>query len=133
MRTKAQILSAKQDAITHTYEVAHVTFDEYLDLKRSIMHIKINFYDEFMGHIANYILWFKESGGPADRTTDAIMSMLIDKKKYSDIAKFQGGVCVKSVMFLFGEEYYDNFFKKIRSVTVINEGRFKKVINWAYK
>jgi hypothetical protein len=97
------------------------------------MHIKINFYDEFMGHIANDILWFKESGGPADRTTAAIMSMLIDKKKYSDIAKFKGGVCVKSVMFLFGEEYYTKFFKTIRSVTVIDEGRFKKVKQWAYK
>jgi DNA repair protein RadD len=133
MRTASQALKLKQDALTKTYKVAHVTFDEYLDLKRSIMHIKINFYDEFMGHIANDILWFKESGDPADRTTAAIMSMLIDKKKYGDIAKFKDGVCVKSVMFLLGDEYYDKFFKTIRYVTVIDEGRFKKVKHWAYK
>jgi superfamily II DNA or RNA helicase len=132
MRTASQALKLKQDALTKTYEVAHVTFDEYLDLKRSIMHIKINFYDEFMGHIANDILWFKESGGPADRTTSAIMSMLKDKKKYGVIAKFEGGVCVKSMMFLFGDEYRTQFFRDIKTVTVTKEGRFDKVLSWGF-
>jgi hypothetical protein len=41
-------------------------------------------------------------------------------------------VNVKSVLFLLGEEYFNHYFKKIRTVTVAKEKGFDKVKSWTY-
>ena len=132
MRTKAQALALKQAAITHTVEVGSVLFDEAISKKTEIPMIKIAFYDENKEHIANDYLCLEHTGQAKNLAVAKIMSLLIDKKSFYQIGKHPGGVCVKSVLFLLGDEYRDRYFKTIKTVTIVQDGRLNKVLTWGF-
>ena len=132
MCTKGEALSLKKAKITVTYDVKDVFFDLVNSKKEDIPMVKLAFYDLDGGHIANSYLCFDHSGQAKNIATARLMELLKDKKSYYQIRKFDGGVTSKSVHFLTGEEYYDQFFKRIKSVTVETSGRFPQVIDWGY-
>ena len=132
MRTKSQALALKQAIVTFTTEVGNILFDEAISTKTGIPMIRIAFYDPDGEHIANDYLCIEHTGQAKNLAVAKVMSMLKDKKDFYQIGKHPGGVCVKSVLFLLGEEYYSQFFKTIKSVTVAQEGRFNKIKAWQF-
>jgi len=94
--------------------------------------VKMSFYDEVGNHLANDYLCIENTGQAKNLATAKIMDMLKNKRDYYQMSKFEGGVNVKSVLFLLGEEYFDKFFKQIKTVTVAKEKGFDKVKAWTY-
>jgi hypothetical protein len=132
MRTKGEALALKKAKITMTYDVKDVFFDLVNSKKGDIPMVKMAFYDLDGGHITNSYLCFDHPGQAKNLATARLMELLKDKKSYYKIKKFEGGVTSKSVHFLTGEEYYDQFFKRIKTVTVETAGRFPQVIDWQF-
>jgi hypothetical protein len=58
--------------------------------------------------------------------------MLIDKQDFYRMQQFSGGMNAKSLLFLFGDEYYDKYFKTIKSISLVRDGRFKKLVSWKF-
>jgi len=132
MRTKAEALAKKAAEMAFTYEVSKVLFDEAISKKSVIKMIKMAFYDEAGNHLANDYLCIEHTGQAKNLATAKIMDMLKNKRDYYQMSKFEGGVNVKSVLFLLGEEYFERFFKQIKTVTVAKEKGFDKVRSWGY-
>jgi superfamily II DNA or RNA helicase len=132
MRTKAQALALKQTVMTYEVEVGSVIFSGEISNKTGIPMIKISLYDAESGHIANDYLCIEHTGQAKNLAIAKVMSLLVDKKSFYQISKFEGGVCVKSVLFLMGNEYYDKYFKRIKTVVITQDGRFNKVVSWGF-
>lgn len=138
MRSRAQLLSEKQAAkdkaaeMAFTYEVKSVFFEEAISKNSGIKMIKMSFYGEDSEFLANDYLCLNHTGIAKHISIAKVMSLLIDKKSFYQIGKHPGGVCVKSVLFLLGEEYFNQFFKQIKTVTIAREGCFDKVKSWNY-
>jgi DNA or RNA helicases of superfamily II len=109
MKTKGEALALKKAKITISYDVKDVFFDLVNSKKGDIPMVKLAFYDLDGGHIANSYLCFDHSGQAKNLATARLMELLKDKKSYYQIRKFENGVTSKSIHFLTGEEYYDQF------------------------
>jgi DNA repair protein RadD len=129
MKTQAQILAAKQEATTETIEVASVYFESALSKKDGTPMIKIIMYDEFVSLICTDYICINHTGSAKGLATAKIMALLKDKKSFYHIGKFEGGVNVKNMLFLF-ENYYSEYFRLIKTVTLQQDGRFKKIVSY---
>jgi len=132
MRTKGEALAKKAAEMVFTYDVTAVFFDEAISKKSGIRMIKMSFYGEYSEFLANDYLCIEHTGQAKNIATAKIMNMLKNKRDYYQMSKFEGGVSVKSVLFLLGEEYFNQFFKQIKTVTIAREGHFDKVRSWEY-
>jgi hypothetical protein len=97
--------------------------------------IKVRFYDEDINHIHDHYLMLNHSGFARDRSIKLLLSMLKDPSNYSDIAQFDGGVCVDNVLLLLdNEEYKKQYFKDIKSITLAPQvgGKFKELRSIQY-
>lgn len=130
MQSKAQVLKAKQDASIETFDVSSVYFEEYV--KDGVSMIKMLLYDEYVSLIHTDYICIEHTGVAKNIATGKIMALLKDKKSYYEMGKHPGGVCVKTLLFLLGDEYYDKYFKAIKQVTLMQDGRFKKLISWSF-
>jgi hypothetical protein len=127
MRSRAQVLKAKSE---ETYTVGSVLFEPYA--KNGVNMIKMLLYDEYMGLIHTDYICIEHTGAAKNQAVAKIMALLKDKKNYYEFGKFSGGVCVKSLLFLLGDEFYSKYFKTIKSVTLVQDGRYKRVLGLGF-
>ena len=130
MRTKSQALALKQESLKETIPVKDVLFELAYSKKDQTPMIKILFYDEYDSHIINTYMCLDHQGQAKGLATAQLMSLMKDKKNYYQLAKVTGGTSVKAVLYLF-EYNYDDFFKRVKTVTVTEKGRFKELVGWS--
>jgi len=129
MRTKVQALALKQEQEKITYDVNSVYFEQYQ--KGDTPMIKMLFYDEFVSLLHTEYLCIEHQGSAKGLAIAKIQSLMKNKKDWYQIGKFEGGHNVKNMLFLF-ENYYDQYFHTIKTITVIKDGRFNKLISWEF-
>jgi DNA repair protein RadD len=130
MRTKAEALRAKQEE-TFTYDVHSVSFVEAFN-KEGIPMIKVSFYGENFEHIHNDYFCLNHSGSVKGLAIAKVQSLLKNKKDFYQISRFEGGACVKSVLFLLNN-HYQQFFNEIKSIKLKNgSGNFKNLVEWGF-
>jgi DNA repair protein RadD len=128
MRTKAEALKAKQEE-TFTYDVHHVAFEHYQ--KNDTPMIKMVFSGNNFEHLHNEYLCLEHQGSAKGLAIAKIQSLMKSKKDWYQIGKFEGGHNVKNLLFLFNE-YYDQYFKQVKQITLQKDGRFNKLISWDF-
>jgi DNA repair protein RadD len=135
MLTKAQALQMKIELDTHVYDVEKVYYEQAYSRKDQTPMIKIRFYDEDVNHIHDSYLTLNHRGFARDNSIKMLISMLKNPSDYSDIAQFEGGVNVENVLMLLeNDEYKDQYFKKIKAITLAPQagGKFKELRNILY-
>lgn len=128
MRTRAEALKAKQEE-TFDYDVHEVYFEHYQKDETPI--IKMLFYDENVSLLHTEYICLEHQGSARGLAIAKIQSLMKNKKDWYQIGKFEGGVCVKSVLFLL-QNHYDQFFRPIKKITLQKDGRFNKLISWEF-
>ena len=101
-------------------------------VKEGVSILKMLFYDEYVSLIHTEFICIEHTGTAKNIAVGKIMSLLKDKKSYYEMGKHPGGVCVKTLLFLFGDEYYDKYFKRVKQVTLVRDGRFKRLVSWGF-
>jgi len=129
MRTKVQALALKQEQEKITYDVNSVYFEQYH--KGDTPMIKMLFYDEFVSLLHVEYLCIEHQGSAKGLAIAKIQSLMKNKKDWYQIGKFEGGHNVKNLLFLF-ENYYNQYFHTIKTITTVKEGRFNKLISWGF-
>lgn len=130
MRTKAQVLKAKQDASIETFDVHSVYFEEGNILGTPT--VKVLFYDEYVSLIHTHHIKIQHSGQWKNEAVTDIMSMLKNKSDYYQFGKFQNGICVKSLLFLLSDEYMDKYFNVPKTIKLLQTGRYKHLVSWSF-
>ena len=128
MKTKGDILKEKQEQQTKTIPVKDVLFELAHSKKDGAPMIKLLFYDEHDGHIINGYLCLDHPN--KNLATAQLMSLMKNKRDYYKLSTTTGGASVKAILYLF-ENHYDDFFNRIKSVTVVQDGRFEKIKSWS--
>jgi hypothetical protein len=136
MLTKAQALQAKIDLETFEYSIDRVVFEKAYSRKDNVPMVKMRFFDEDVNLIHDHYLMLNHSVAFArDRSIKILLSMLKNPSDYSDIAQFEGGVNVDNVLLLLdNDDYRDQYFKKIKSITLAPQigGKFKELKSIQY-
>jgi len=136
MRSQAEILQAKIDLDTYSYQVDKVYYEKAFSRKDQTEMIKIRFYDEDINHIHDSYLTLGHKGFARDNAIKMLISMLKNPSDYSDIAQFEGGVNVDNVLLLLeNDDYREQYFKKIKSITLAPQvgGKFKELKSLSYE
>jgi hypothetical protein len=60
------------------------------------------------------------------------MSMLKNKRDFYEWGRFQNRVCVKSLLFMLGDEYRDRYFTMPKSIKLLQTGRYKHLVSWGF-
>jgi len=128
MRTRAEALKAKQEE-TFDYDVHSVHFELYQ--KNETPMIKMLFCDENVTLLHTEYICLEHQGSAKGLAIAKIQSLMKNKKDYYQIGKFEGGHNVKNLLFLF-ENYYDQYFKRVKKITLQRDGRFNKLISWEF-
>ena len=128
MRTKAQALAMKKELDTFTYPVDQVMFEHYQ--KDITPIIKMLFYFESQLLHIEYIC-LEHSGSAKGLAIAKIQSLMKNKKDWYQIGKFEGGHSVKNILFLL-ENYYDQYYNDVKSITLTKDGKFNKLISWGF-
>ena len=128
MRTRAEALKAKQEE-TFDYDVHDVYFECYYKDETPIL--KMLFYDENVSLLHTEYICLNHSGSARGLAIAKIQSLLKNKRDWYQIGKFEGGHNVKNMLFLF-ENYYDQYFKRVKKITLQKDGRFNKLISWEF-
>jgi hypothetical protein len=130
MRTKAQVLKANQDATMETFDVASIYFESGEIL--GVPTVKMIFYDDYDELIHAHHIKIEHSGQWKNQAVAEIMSMLKNKRDFYEWGKFQNGVCVKSLLFMLGDEYRDKYFNLPKSIKLLQTGRYKHLVSWSF-
>jgi DNA repair protein RadD len=131
MRTRGEILKAKIDAETYTYEVARVTFEKAYSKKDQTEMIKLNFIDESGLIFHNYYLCLNHQGYARHKCITHLLQMMKAPENYPLIASANGGVNVENVLLLFNNAY-DKYFKRFKTIKLAPNGKFKELKNWEF-
>jgi hypothetical protein len=128
MRTKAEALKAKQEE-TFTYEVETVAFEHYQ--KNDTPMIKMSFFGIDFQYLHSEYLCLEHQGSAKGLAIAKIQSLLKNKKDWYQIGKFEGSHNVKNLLFLFNN-YYDQYFKQVKQITLQKDGRFNRLVSWDF-
>jgi hypothetical protein len=131
MRTRGEILKAKIDSETYTYEVARVTFEKAYSKKDQTEMIKLNFIDESGLIFHNYYLCLNHQGYARHKCITHLLQMMKQPENYPLIASAPGGVNVENMMLLF-EHSYDKYFKQFETITLAPSGKYKEIKAWTF-
>jgi DNA repair protein RadD len=131
MRTRGEILKAKIDSETYTYEVARVTFEKAYSKKDQTEMIKLNFIDESGLIFHNYYLCLNHQGYARHKCITHLLQMMKAPENYPLIASAPGGVNVENVLLLFSNAY-DKYFKRFKSITLAPSGKYKELKGWQF-
>jgi len=129
MRTRAQALQLNDDAKKETFAVHSVYFESYVGKNSGIPMIKMLFYDDDVNLLHVEYICVEHTGKAKALAIVKIKELLKNQKDFRDIENFEGGINVRNLLFLF-ENYYDQFFKKVKSITIIKGHPFNKFISW---
>lgn len=133
MRTRGEILKAKIDADTHTYNVSRVTFEKAYSKKDQTPMIKINFIDESGYIFHNYYMCLNHSGFARHKCVSHLMQMMrCPEEDYPKLTLEEGGVCVDNILLLFTNCYGD-FFKPFKTITLAPNGKYKEIKKWEFQ
>jgi len=125
MRTKAQALAMKQEETKQTYKVASVMFGTHY--KNGVAMIKADFYDAMSEYICSDYYYLEHSGSAQGLGIAKIKSFMRDPfHNWRKLCQFENGANVKNTLFLLNE-YYDQFFYKIREIETMRDGRYTNV------
>jgi DNA repair protein RadD len=131
MRTRGEILKAKIDAETYTYNVERVTFEKAYSKKDQTEMIKINFIDESGLIFHNYYLCLNHQGYARHKCITHLLQMMKQPENYPLIASAPGGVNVENVLLLFNNAY-DKYFKRFDTITLAPNGKYKELKSWTF-
>jgi len=131
MRTRGEILKAKVDAETYTYEVARVTFEKAYSKKDQTEMIKLNFIDESGLIMHNYYLCLNHQGYARHKCITHLLQMMKKPEDFPLIASAPGGVNVENILLLFNNAY-DKYFKQFETITLAPNGKYKELKNWTF-
>lgn len=131
MRTKAQVLSIDKAKNQATYDVKSILFEDAISKSKGASMIKVMFYDDYELMAVDYLCI--EHGGQARNIAIAKLKSLMKNPRgdWYQIGKFEGGHNVKNMLFLLNN-YYDQYFKQIKSIRVDKSGRFTQVIEYIF-
>jgi len=129
MRTKAQVLALEQEKKRFTYDVESVLFERHQ--KGDVAMIKMLFYDKYELLHTEYIC-IEHTGSARGLAIAKLKSLMKNPRQdWYQIGKFEGSHNVKNMLFLL-ENYYDQYFKCVKAITIIKEGRFNKLEEWFF-
>jgi hypothetical protein len=131
MRTHGEILKAKIDAETYTYEVARVTFEKAYSKKDQTEMIKINFIDESGLIMHNHYMCLSHTGYARHKSVGHLVKMMRNPEDFPLIASAPGGVNTENVLLLF-QNAYDKYFKRFDSITLAPNGKYKELKGWQF-
>lgn len=129
MRTKTQALQEKMKAREMVFDVNNVYFERHE--KNDVAMIKILFADNDYNLLHTEYICIEHPGKAHNLAVHKVMSLLKNKRDFYQISKFEGGVNVKNLLFLF-ENYYDQYFRKIRWIKVLKDGHFNRLLEWGF-
>jgi hypothetical protein len=94
--------------------------------------IKMNFIDDD-GLIRHSEYICIEHSGSAKGLAIAKIKSLMKSPSHDwfQIGKFEGGHNVKNMLFLFND-YYSQYFKQVKKITLVQQGRFNKLLEWSF-
>jgi superfamily II DNA or RNA helicase len=130
MKTKGDILREKLEESKEDHEINSIIFDKHVKDDRTM--VKAVFYDHSGEYVHTEYFPTTETGEFYKFALEKIKDMLIDKQDFYRMQQFSGGMNAKSLLFLFGDEYYDKYFKTIKSISLVRDGRFKKLVSWKF-
>jgi hypothetical protein len=132
MRTRSQVLQAKIDSETYTYDVSRVTFEKAYSKKDQTSMIKMNFIDEQGLIMHNHYLCLDHAGYAKRQATKMLLSMMVSPEDYPLLGMAPGGVCVDNILLLL-DSAYDKYFKQFASITLAPNGsKYKELKNWTF-
>ena len=131
MRTKGEILKAKIDAETYTYEVARVTFEKAYSKKDQTEMIKLSFIDESGLIMHNHYMCLSHTGYARHKSVGHLVKMMINPEDFPLIASAPGGVNVENVLLLFNNAY-SKYFKEFDTITLAPNGKYKELKGWQF-
>jgi hypothetical protein len=132
MKTVAQAIAEKEAEEKITYEVSKVVFESALS-KDGIPMIKMNFIDE--DHLIRHseYICLEHTGSAKGLAIAKIKSLMkAPGRDFYQIGKFEGGHNVKNMLFLFND-YYNQYFKQVKQITLVQQGRFNKLLEWSFE
>jgi hypothetical protein len=131
MRTVAQAIAEKEAEEKITYEVSKVVFESALS-KDGINMIKMIFLDEDLQKLHQEYICIEHSGSAKGLAIAKIKSLMKSPSHdWFQISKFDGGHNVKNMLFLLNE-YYSQYFKTVKQITLVQQGRFNKLLEWGF-
>jgi superfamily II DNA or RNA helicase len=131
MRTRGEILKAKIDAETYTYEVARVTFEKAYSKKDQTEMIKLSFIDESGLIMHNHYMCLSHTGYARHKSVGHLVKMMHNPEDFPLIASAHGGVNTENVLLLF-QNAYDKYFKRFDSITLALNGKYKELKGWQF-
>jgi len=130
MRTVAQAIAEKEAVERTVYEISSLAFESYFKTDHAM--IKMLFMVASGKIIHTEYLCIEHTGSARGLAIAKIKSIM--KNPHADwyqIGKFEGGHNVKNLLFLLND-YYDQYFKRIKTITLVKDGRFNKLLSWDF-
>lgn len=131
MRSRAEILAEQVEQQKFVYEVSRIVFEEAISKDGTPM-IKARFIGEDSEELHSEYFCLQHTGSARGLAIAKIKSLM--KAPHSDwyqIGKFDGGHNVKNMLFLLNDFYWQ-YFKMVKTITLVRDGRFNKLLNWGF-
>jgi DNA repair protein RadD len=128
MRTKAQAMAAK---IEH-YEIDQVLFERAWSVKSALPMIKALMYCDYE-LIHTHYFCFDHAGFARVQSVKLLTDMLKNKNDLGELLRMDGGICVDNMLpLLIDNAAYDQYLKRFNKVSLMPDGKYKKMIGWGF-
>ena len=114
MRSKAQILAAKIEAATVTYQVEGVVYAKAYSRKDATPMIKMLIYTEYAELVHTHYICLEHPGRTGAKGREFALNLFKDPKDYYELG--QAGVTANNIVHLLNNA--EHYFNKIKKVTI---------------